>query len=61
MKGSYTSLEPISENRVILKKLNWHMLKVVENEFLDMASRQKVLDSLRAMKLTSKEQEVLTV
>ncbi len=35
------------------------LLKVVENEFLDISSRQKVLDNLRAMKLSGKEQEVL--
>ncbi|VAW11945.1 hypothetical protein MNBD_BACTEROID03-2267 [hydrothermal vent metagenome] len=35
------------------------LLKVVENEFFDISSRQKVLDNLRAMNLSDKEQEVL--
>jgi len=35
------------------------LLKIVENEFFNLSSRQKVLDNLRAMKLLDKEQEVL--
>jgi len=36
------------------------LLKVVENEFFDLSSRQKTVKALGLMKLSNKEQEVLT-
>lgn len=35
------------------------LIKVVENEFFDISSRQKVLDNLRTIELSDKEKEIL--